>query len=386
MELFPVEKALYHGFLDTSGRVARGIRKKGGLKPSERGSWGKGVYATPEMDTAAHYSDAKSGKKYDAVKAPFGSVWGHARNKQSKVAVIRQSEEPRFSLDHSPHQDKSKFPKTAVDDKKIVKVKRIQNENRSSGRRRAANRGKRKNRPNGETTPYDLFNYSPPAAEGKYLRMLGFKRSQAKMDAMDAADRGVSKMEFPLGPRLAGVQIKGTKCILWPGAVRNGYGVKKVSGTNTTVPAHKYVWEQKTGKKVPKGWHIDHLCRNKLCINPKHLEPISPSGNKERAWAFKLGKYKHKYYIGETDKGELVKSDRGELVMKSAFGVEHSVSKAYKPTKFETFMSTPDTRKDKVLDKVEGVKDRLTAGAEKVKDTSHKLKMKRAAKLARKAV
>ena len=104
-------------------------------------------------------------------------------------------------------------------------------------------------------------------------------------------------MDFELGPRLAGVKIAGTKCILWPGATRNGYGVKKVG--STTTPAHKFVYENVTGKKVPKGMAIDHLCRNRLCINPKHLEPVSSSDNKSRAWAFKLGHYKHKYYKGE---------------------------------------------------------------------------------------
>jgi hypothetical protein len=103
--------------------------------------------------------------------------------------------------------------------------------------------------------------------------------------------------EFPLGPRLAGISLKGSKCIIWPGAVRDGYGVKKVG--STTMPAHKFVLEQTTGKKVPKGMAVDHLCRNRRCINPKHLEVVSHSSNKERAWAYKLGKYKHKYYAGE---------------------------------------------------------------------------------------
>jgi hypothetical protein len=103
--------------------------------------------------------------------------------------------------------------------------------------------------------------------------------------------------DFELGPRLMGIKLSGTECIEWPGATRNGYGVKKVG--STTMPAHKYVYEQKTGKKVPKGWQIDHLCRNRLCINPKHLEAVSPSGNKKRAWEFALGKYKHRYYKGE---------------------------------------------------------------------------------------
>lgn len=103
--------------------------------------------------------------------------------------------------------------------------------------------------------------------------------------------------DFVLGPRLKSISLNTDECVIWPGAMREGYGVKKMG--NTTVNAHRYVYETSTKKKIPKGWHIDHTCRNRRCINPKHLEPVSPSENKTRAWAFKGGNYKSKYYKGE---------------------------------------------------------------------------------------
>ena len=109
-------------------------------------------------------------------------------------------------------------------------------------------------------------------------------------------------MEFELGPRLKGIDLKGDKCVMWPGAMRNGYGVKKIpgKGDNSTINAHRYVYEQTTGKKIPKGWHIDHTCRNRRCINPKHMEPVSPKENMMRRSSAKKGEYKHKYYKGES--------------------------------------------------------------------------------------
>lgn len=105
--------------------------------------------------------------------------------------------------------------------------------------------------------------------------------------------------EFELGPRLKGISLDTDKCVIWPGAMRQGYGVKKM-GT-TTVNAHRHVYENATGKKIPKGWHIDHKCRERRCINPKHLEPVSPSENKRRAWQSK--------YLREGNKDKVTDKD-----------------------------------------------------------------------------
>lgn len=42
--------------------------------------------------------------------------------------------------------------------------------------------------------------------------------------------------------------------------------------------AHRYSYEYFVGK-IPKNLTIDHLCKNKTCVNPKHLEAVSMREN-----------------------------------------------------------------------------------------------------------
>ena len=46
--------------------------------------------------------------------------------------------------------------------------------------------------------------------------------------------------------------------------------------------AHRYFYKIYKGK-IPEGLTIDHLCKNKLCVNPEHLEVVSIKENKQRA-------------------------------------------------------------------------------------------------------
>jgi hypothetical protein len=70
------------------------------------------------------------------------------------------------------------------------------------------------------------------------------------------------------------------ECWLWTRALwRNGYGKVKVNGRVTY--AHRFLYELCVGP-IPKGLELDHLCRNHACVNPEHLEPVTPTVNNRR--------------------------------------------------------------------------------------------------------
>lgn len=71
-----------------------------------------------------------------------------------------------------------------------------------------------------------------------------------------------------------------TGCWNWTGTMRsNGYGAYRRGREQKA--AHKVIYELRNGP-VPAGYDLDHLCRNRACVNPAHLEPVSRSENLRR--------------------------------------------------------------------------------------------------------
>lgn len=73
------------------------------------------------------------------------------------------------------------------------------------------------------------------------------------------------------------------ECFVWTGS-RNyaGYGI--MNRNYKLRKAHREVYEATVGP-IPEGLVIDHLCGNKACINPDHLEPVTQQENIRRGTA-----------------------------------------------------------------------------------------------------
>lgn len=72
-------------------------------------------------------------------------------------------------------------------------------------------------------------------------------------------------------------------CWLWTRARDSaGYGRFWSTERGNNVYAHRWAWEEMVGA-VPAGMELDHLCRNKACVNPDHLEPVPGAVNRGRS-------------------------------------------------------------------------------------------------------
>lgn len=78
---------------------------------------------------------------------------------------------------------------------------------------------------------------------------------------------------------------KTTKCWIWDGVInRKGYGEVSHPYSPYSRMAHRTAWIILRGS-IPGTLQLDHLCLNKACVNPDHLEPVTNQINMQRAKA-----------------------------------------------------------------------------------------------------
>ena len=75
-------------------------------------------------------------------------------------------------------------------------------------------------------------------------------------------------------------------CWIWTGTkTLDGYGMVNRSGFHGY--SHRYYFLEEYGE-IPEGAHLDHLCLQRACCRPSHLEPVTPKINAQRSRVAKL--------------------------------------------------------------------------------------------------
>lgn len=104
-------------------------------------------------------------------------------------------------------------------------------------------------------------------------------------DAGQARGQDVPLPEWWESRFMTKVRVTESGCWEWT-AYRGvyGYGHFGTYRPRRTRIAHRVSYEVLKGA-IPEGLQLDHLCRNPSCVNPDHLEPVTPAVNTYRSSA-----------------------------------------------------------------------------------------------------
>ncbi len=110
------------------------------------------------------------------------------------------------------------------------------------------------------------------------------KRHYGRVQYHGSTDRLQSGLKAkPLRDRIDAQTDRTGDCWIWIGAMHtSGYGKVGAGGDGgATLLAHRASYELSVGP-IPEGHQIDHLCRNRACVKPQHLEPVPALINMRR--------------------------------------------------------------------------------------------------------
>jgi len=84
------------------------------------------------------------------------------------------------------------------------------------------------------------------------------------------------------------IKLGKNDCWIWDGVIgTHERGVFTVNGQQ--MPAYRYVYIITRGF-IRKGFHVHHTCQNGHCVNPNHLQALSPEDHRDRHMVLKINK------------------------------------------------------------------------------------------------
>ena len=132
---------------------------------------------------------------------------------------------------------------------------------------------------------------------------------------------------------------RGPSCWLWSGGTAGaGYGVFHWNGRLGY--AHRFSYERSRGP-IPKGMEVDHTCREKRCVNPRHLRLVTSSQNKQHKPRVETGRATSRFRGVSWDRRDKrwvaqVKLN-GKRVYQKSFLTEHEAAEAARQKRLELF-------------------------------------------------